>query len=426
MSGSRLTAILRQRCPDCCRGRVFSGSFRMNEFCPRCGVKFEREPGYFFGAMYISYALSVPIIAGLTVLLWLTFPSSWELEWVVCLAGGLFLPLVPMIFRYSRILWMHVDRYVDPDSPERREGMGRGTRAPASEQGSSPGRFRHYALLPSQAAEVESWEKTPVSAFNVQDFRQALQTRVIGRHLHYLPVVSSTNTTARELGRQGAPEGTVVVADAQTAGRGQAGKVWISPPERNLYVSVLLRPSLPPSQAPLISLLAAVALVDVLRQEGAAGGIKWPNDVLLQGRKVGGILTEMETDGHAVRFVVVGIGVNVNMTQAELNCALGPIASTATSVRAALGREVCREALLASLLQSLERWDDRWRLEGSGALVDAWQERSCMHDRRIVARTSETTWEGIAVGIDQAGCLLLRQDDGSMLALTSAEIQFVS
>ena len=262
-------------------------------------------------------------------------------------------------------------------------------------------------------------------AFNVERFRQLLQTRSIGRLCHYMPTIASTNATARLLGRQGHAEGTIVLADAQTAGRGQAGKVWISPPERNVYVSILLRPPLIPAQAPLISLLAAVAVVDILQREGAACGIKWPNDVLLHHRKVAGILTEMETHRDAVQFVVVGIGINVNMAQAELDRCLGPIAPTATSMAAALGREICREALLAILMESLEGWYDRFRTEGALALHDAWEARSVMCGRRVSARSPEASWEGIAEGIDQAGRLLLRRDGGALVVLTSAEVRFL-
>src|SRR5262245_44477703 len=102
---SRLIAILRQRCPSCMRGQVFRGIFEMNETCPVCAIKFEREPGYFLGAMYFSYALGVPIIAGLTAILKLTFLNSWELQWVVLPAWGIYLLLVPAVFRYSRVLW---------------------------------------------------------------------------------------------------------------------------------------------------------------------------------------------------------------------------------------------------------------------------------------------------------------------------------
>jgi len=192
-----------------------------------------------------------------------------------------------------------------------------------------------------------------------------------------------------------------------------------------VYASILLRPPITPAQAPLISLLTAVALVDTLRQARVACGIKWPNDVLIQGRKVAGILTEMETQGEDVLFVVVGIGINVNMAQAELDHDLGPIAPTATSLQVTLGRAIAREALLASLLWDLERWYDIFRTEGSPPLCQAWEARSLMRGRRILARTPAGRVEGTAEGIDQAGHLLVRTVGGSLLILTSAEVRLL-
>jgi BirA family biotin operon repressor/biotin-[acetyl-CoA-carboxylase] ligase len=264
-----------------------------------------------------------------------------------------------------------------------------------------------------------------MAAFDFERFRHLLQTHSLGRTCHYVPVLGSTNTSLRALGRRGSPEGSVVLADAQTAGRGQAGKTWVSPPERNLYVSILLRPSLAPTQAPLVSLLAAVAVVDTLRREGALCGIKWPNDVLIQGRKVAGILTETETYRGSVQFVVVGIGLNVNMTRAELDRDLGAIAPTATSLRVALARDIDRESMLAALMASLEHWYDVFRTRGEGPLHAAWEARSLMHRRRISARTPDATCRGVAEGITRAGQLILRRDDGETVLLTSAEVRFI-
>jgi BirA family biotin operon repressor/biotin-[acetyl-CoA-carboxylase] ligase len=262
-------------------------------------------------------------------------------------------------------------------------------------------------------------------AFHVARFRQDLCTQVLGRAEHYVPEIPSTNTMARTLGRQGAPEGTIVVADAQSAGRGQADRIWISPPELNLYVSIVLKPALTPAQAPLLSLMAAVALVDTLRRKAVSCGIKWPNDVFVGDRKVAGILTEMETDGDHVHFVVVGIGVNVNMTQMALAHYLGPIAQTATSLQIALGHEISREHLLAVLLSDLEQWYDDFCTRGVTILKPAWEERSLMCGRRIHASTADTAWEGTAEGIDHLGRLWIRQDDGSRLSFTSADVRFL-
>jgi BirA family biotin operon repressor/biotin-[acetyl-CoA-carboxylase] ligase len=262
--------------------------------------------------------------------------------------------------------------------------------------------------------------------FHVESFRRLLRTRVMGQACYAFDVLASTNASMYVLGRLGEPEGTVVLADRQTAGRGQADKVWISPPRCNLYLSILLRPSIAPTQAPLISLLVAVALVDALRQQGVVCGIKWPNDVLIQRRKVAGILAELELHQETVEFVVVGIGVNVNMTQEALQNHLGAIAQTATSVQIALGHEISREALLAGLMASLEQWYTRFITHGEMGLQAAWEARSVMRGQRITAQTAEATWQGTAEGVDQAGRLQLRRDDGVLLTLTSAEVRFLN
>jgi BirA family biotin operon repressor/biotin-[acetyl-CoA-carboxylase] ligase len=265
-----------------------------------------------------------------------------------------------------------------------------------------------------------------VSAFEVERFRELLRTSVLGQHCHAFEVLTSTNTFLYARGRQGDPEGTIALADAQTAGRGQANKVWISPPGCNLYVSVLLRPWIVPAQAPLLSLLAAVALVDTLQHEGATCGIKWPNDIFIQQRKVAGILAEMEAARNAVQFTVIGIGVNVNMTRDDIEDRLRSVAQPATSLQVALGHEVSREALLASLMWHLEMWYTRFITQGETVLQQAWEARSHMRGRRIRAQAPTHTWEGTAEGIDRAGRLRLRRDDGTLLALTSAEVRFLN
>src|SRR5262249_7148114 len=155
----------------------------------------------------------------------------------------------------------------------------------------------------------------------------------------------STNDDAAALVRAGAPHGTVVVADEQTQGRGRQGRSWGSPPGANLHLSAVLRPPLPPHEAPPLTLAAAVAVCDALRGLGADARIKWPNDVVIDDRKVAGILTESSTRGGGLDAVVIGIGVNVNWTE------LAPeLAATATSVALAVGRPVDRERLCADLL----------------------------------------------------------------------------
>src|SRR5512145_2072069 len=144
------------------------------------------------------------------------------------------------------------------------------------------------------------------------ELRPLLNTHDLGQVVHWYEELGSTNDRAKELADEGAEHGEVVVAEAQTAGRGRRGRSWASPARRNLYFSVVLRPELPPTRAAEITLVASVAICDALRQAGVEAGIKWPNDLLASGRKIAGILTELAAEPEQVQWVVLGVGVNVN------------------------------------------------------------------------------------------------------------------
>src|SRR5574341_1708222 len=168
--------------------------------------------------------------------------------------------------------------------------------------------------VPSQGYRITS---VP-DMLRLDDVKSGLKTKIIGRDLRLLPEVTSTNTRAMEMAANGAPEGTVVIAETQTAGKGRLGRTWISP-KGNLYLSVVLRPDIPMHKAPLITLMGAVAVATAIRKvRGLATGIKWPNDILISGKKVCGLLTEMSAEQDRIRHVDLGIGVDVNMPLAEL------------------------------------------------------------------------------------------------------------
>lgn len=233
----------------------------------------------------------------------------------------------------------------------------------------------------------------------------ALCTRLLGRRLVCAPVTGSTNDDAAALARRGEPEGTVVVADAQTAGRGRLGRGWVSVRGLNLYMSVLLRPAVPPGAAPQLSLVAGVAVARAIEAEGVETRIKWPNDVLLGGRKVCGILTELEAEADRVEFVIVGIGVNLNSRPEHFPPELRDIA---TSVGLAAGRPVERARFAARLLGELEHCYDRYIEAGFGALAGEWNGRSALTGRRVtVAGAARDAVSGSCAGIDGDGALLL-------------------
>jgi BirA family transcriptional regulator, biotin operon repressor / biotin---[acetyl-CoA-carboxylase] ligase len=217
--------------------------------------------------------------------------------------------------------------------------------------------------------------------------------------------VGSTNDVALARGREGAPHGLVVVADAQTAGRGRQGRRWHSPKGDSLYLSALLRPSLAPSAVPPMTLAAAVAVCDAVNAFGAGASIKWPNDVLAGGRKLAGILTETSTRGDRLEAVVIGIGVNVG----EITF---PSEIPGTSVRAD------RETLLTGLLGELDQWVGRFLGGELPAVLEAWRARA----GTIGARVTASGVRGVATGVDEHGALLITADTGDRLRVLAGEV----
>jgi BirA family biotin operon repressor/biotin-[acetyl-CoA-carboxylase] ligase len=240
----------------------------------------------------------------------------------------------------------------------------------------------------------------------------------LGAARHDHDVVGSTNDEAVALARAGAVHGTVVTARAQTAGRGRGGHRWFSPPADNLYLSCVLRPALAPARVPPVTLAAGVALVDAVNALGLCASLKWPNDLLVHGRKVAGILTEMSTRERAVEHVVLGIGVNINGVDfpAELE-------KTASSLRLALGdRRVDRERFLVLLLGRLEPWLDKFFAGGVAAIGDAWRDRADFAGRRVRADLGDRVIEGLACGIDDDGVLAVRDDRGRRHRILAGDV----
>jgi BirA family transcriptional regulator, biotin operon repressor / biotin---[acetyl-CoA-carboxylase] ligase len=220
-------------------------------------------------------------------------------------------------------------------------------------------------------------------------------------------VTDSTNRVAMEMAESGAPHGTVVVADAQTAGRGRRGRRWVSPPGKNLYVSLLLRPPVPTVEAPRLSLVAGIALADAIEAMGIPTALKWPNDLYLGGRKAAGILAEMASDPDGVRHVVIGVGLNVNMEAVDFPRELH---GRATSLRIAAGRTFLRVDVLARFLDTFAERYAEFLKGGFTAVYDGWDRRDFLRGSRVLLRWGDTEAWGVACGVDQQGALRFRRD----------------
>ncbi|HZA50552.1 MAG TPA: biotin--[acetyl-CoA-carboxylase] ligase [Myxococcaceae bacterium] len=236
-----------------------------------------------------------------------------------------------------------------------------------------------------------------------------LNTRDIGRAIHYFESLPSTNESAHRLAQEGASHGEVVIAEQQTAGRGRRGRSWISPAGVNLYFSVVLRPELSPQRAPELTLAAAVAVAETLREAGAPAAIKWPNDLLVEGRKIAGILAEMAAEGDNLSFVVMGVGVNLNGRDADFPPEL---ASVATSLMETRGERVPRALFTAALWTRLERWLDVHQESGFARVRDAWRALSNTLGQDVLVKTETREFRGVAEDIDDTGALLVRTPDG--------------
>lgn len=215
-------------------------------------------------------------------------------------------------------------------------------------------------------------------SLSIELIRRTLSSETVGRQIYLFGEVSSTNAVLRDLAKAGAREGTVVLAEEQTAGRGRQGQPWFSPPGVNLYASVLFRPAIPPNAVLAFSFIASLALTDVIWAEGLPAAIKWPNDILVKRKKVAGTLVECATAGDRVEYVVLGVGVNLNVTREVLRTALGQASHAATSLRELAGHEIDRNAFAATFLTLLERWFRIYVERGAEAVLAAWRDRDIL------------------------------------------------
>ena len=240
-----------------------------------------------------------------------------------------------------------------------------------------------------------------------------------GRQVEYLQEVDSTNTRAKQMAESGAPHGLLVVAECQTMGKGRRGRSWVSPPGANIFMSLLLRPEIEPTDASMLTLVAAMAVTDGIRKvTGLETGIKWPNDVVIDGKKVCGILTEMSTEFERINYVVPGIGINVNQEEYPEERR-----ATATSLKLALGRTVKRSELIGCVMEAFERYYGIFleTMDLSG-LMDEYNGMLVNKGREVRVLAPKNEYTGVSLGINRTGELLVRTEDGSVREVLSGEV----
>ncbi|MGD0697803.1 MAG: biotin--[acetyl-CoA-carboxylase] ligase [Terriglobia bacterium] len=249
--------------------------------------------------------------------------------------------------------------------------------------------------------------------------RTELGENEIGHKIVHYFRIESTNDVALALAAQGAEHGTVVLAEEQTAGRGRFGRTWFSEKSSGIYVSVVLRPDLPPAAAPALTLLAGVAAHRAITAAaGLAADIRWPNDLLVNGKKVCGILTEMSAELGRLHYVVLGIGINVNQQTMPAE-----IESAATSLRLEGGRFYSRQQILVSLLKELDKYYRAFLDRGTEPIIRAWAEASSYAaGKKIRVHSRNGDFEAVTVGLASDGSLRIRRENGLEESLVAGEI----
>ena len=251
------------------------------------------------------------------------------------------------------------------------------------------------------------------------ELKSLIDTKWAGCEVIYYDEVDSTNLRIKQLGDEGAPHGTLAVADMQKAGRGRRGRSWVSPPGCSIYFSLLLRPEIPPVKAPMLTLVMAYSVAEAIHKcTGLDVQIKWPNDIVVNGRKMVGILTEMSTEIDYINHVVIGVGINVNMEHFS-----DEIAQTATSIRIETGEKVKRAPIIAEIMRQFEKDYELFvRTEDLSGIFEAYNALlvNCDRDVRIISGEEER--QAHAFGINELGELLVRYEDGSEEAVYAGEV----
>jgi len=254
---------------------------------------------------------------------------------------------------------------------------------------------------------------------------EAIQTglscRRIGSRVRYFDETDSTNLQACRLGDEGEAEGLVVIADRQTSGKGRMGRQWESPGGVNLYASILLRPPIPPFETPRLTFLSAIAVCRAItRCSGLQPTVKWPNDVLLNGEKVAGLLNEMSSETDQVHYVVLGVGVNLNMRPEQFPEALR---YPATSLAIASGQTVSRLDFTRTLLLEIDKLYQSFLEQGSAPILAAWTDLCAMTGQKVQVDCNEQQIEGVMLGLAEDGALLVRTAAGKIENIYAGDVR---
>lgn len=289
--------------------------------------------------------------------------------------------------------------------------------------------WKHIKALQEEGYEIGSSSRRGYALRNLPDrllpaeIRQGLKTVCFGREtIEYYDETDSTNLRARALAHDGAPEGTVVVAETQIRGRGRRGRTWFSAPRYGIYVSVILRPRVQPHEAPQLTLLAAIAMTETLLERASLPfAIKWPNDILVEGKKIAGILTEMALEMDRVEYVVVGVGLNVNTPEEVM---AEEIRDIATSLHMLTGKNFSRVDILRGFLVKLEQYYALFQDRQFERIRDRWKELSGIIGKQVKIEGLDRAYEGEVIDLDRDGFLILKASDGHLERIVAGDVLY--
>ncbi len=290
--------------------------------------------------------------------------------------------------------------------------------------------WKNIGILREEGYEIESLPRLGYRLLSIPDLllvreiRDELNTAVFGkREIFRYESTGSTNIRAMELAAQGAVEGTLVIAEEQSHGRGRLDRLWFSPEKENIYLSFIVRPSLSPTEASRMVLLAVVAAADaIIAATGLPAYVKWPNDILVDGRKIASVLLEMAVEMDAIEYLVVGLGVNVNSAAERFPADLR---KKATSVLAETGKPFSRVFLLCRFLEMFEKGYNELRESGFQPVVNRWKALTNMIGKKATIKTISGSYKGVIIDMDCDGFLILRDEEGSERHLFSGDITII-
>lgn len=253
---------------------------------------------------------------------------------------------------------------------------------------------------------------------NYSEIKEFLTTKYIGRRVHYLTSVTSTNEVGKTLAEKGEIEGTIIISEEQTKGKGRLGRKWITEGPDSIAASLILKPNISPREAPSITLITAISIVEALHDvTGYDIGIKWPNDVILENKKLCGILTEMNAEMDIVNYIIVGMGLNVNQKSFQ-----DEIENMAISLKSYKGKGFDRRIILSSILNKFEKNYEIFKEKGFIYFIDNYKRYLRILKKRVLVKNINSSYEGEVLDIDSEGCLIIKLDNGEVKRVLSGDV----